>query len=46
MIATTDKPRRNTDTRAATLARQMKKWQRWADEMRAAGWTVEEPKAE
>jgi hypothetical protein len=30
-------------TAAARLARKMAKWRRWAEEMRAAGWTVKEP---
>ena len=35
--------RRNTDTTAATQARRVKKWRRWAQEMREHGWTVSEP---
>jgi hypothetical protein len=41
-----EKSRRNRDTSAATRARQMRKWRRWAVEMRAAGWTVAEPETE
>jgi hypothetical protein len=44
---TTEQPRRrNTDTTAATAARTLNKHRRWAEEMRAAGWTVEEPASE
>jgi hypothetical protein len=35
--------RRNRDTSAATLARRIKKWRRWAVEMREHGWMVVEP---
>lgn len=38
--------RRNTDTTAATYSRRLKKWRRWAEEMRANGWAVAEPQSE
>ena len=34
---------RSRDTGPAIFARRMKKWRRWAEEMRDNGWTVQEP---
>jgi hypothetical protein len=39
----TEKPRRNQDTSHATRANVLRKWRRWAEELRSAGWSVEEP---
>jgi hypothetical protein len=36
---------RHRDTSAAILARRVKKWRRWASELRENGWTVVEPPA-
>ncbi len=40
-----DNPKRKRDTSAANYARRVRKWRRWAVEMREHGWTVTEPPA-
>ena len=42
----TEKPGRNRDTSSATRANILRKRRRWAEELRSAGWSVEEPPAE
>jgi hypothetical protein len=40
-----DALRRNRSTQAATAKRVLGKRRRWAEEMRSAGWIVEEPRS-
>lgn len=44
MISMTEKRDTSKATQASAVSRRLKRFRRWADEMRAAGWTVEEPK--
>lgn len=40
---TDEKTWRQVNVEKATAANRLRKWRRWAEEMRLNGWTVQEP---